>query len=760
MFRQLPLIRALNRLNLFGFLFFLSFVLWVIAFRGFLSAKLNLSSDAIPYYEHFYYFIDNISQGVYPLWEPTRDNGAPVEFFLRRIGSYNPAYLFIVILYKLGLPLYNSYIFFLAFYYFLGLAGFYLVAKLIFRDRFIAFTAYLLLMFSSLGTRIFDSYMHLTFVPLVWFFYFLLAFGMSQRRQYFLGVTLAAMVLFSTYLPFYFITIFLTFLICYAGLYFSFFKNTLAGLWRFAKLNKSFVVICGFCFILSVLPTALMFKDISSGDLILPARQGVSKLSPQEMESVAEKYNKEGPAEGQLRGELPPSLVVPEQVTSEWGIEEDLAFTKEYYSDLKEFRFAVIYVPIFAIVLLFSGLPAVLSRKFIFLFLWGYLMYLISSPAGTPIYQFLYGHIFYYKYFRNLHFFLWLIILPVFILFLTEQLRLLLQFTPQNIKQKWGLWAFLAVVHAGLLWYQFSEGEPLVSTYLALALSLLFFSLYFLAALRDKKEWLSVLILIVIAAQPLEVYFYLSQNADKLEALDAYRYRWNRHYLRYHMALPLKEDAPTGHLTAEAFLERIGAESFLDRRPSQLYMGMRWVDYLNSNIHPAVMAQYLRSIFIAYDNIEPIDKNNIDLENIAKSFAVNRNTAFVFRDEFSQEGGFPGGSSASPEAQYIARDSNEFKVLAYEANYVKVKTNFPAKKFLVYNDAYHDGWKAFVNGRQVKIWRANVAFKGLWVPAGENIVYFRYGAWWRYVLNWALMAVFQAVFFCLIIFGLTKNQTR
>src|ERR1043166_5232587 len=86
----------------FRCLFVFSFLLWVFAFRGFIFCKLTLASDAYAYYEHTKYFIDGLMRGVFPMWDPTRDQGVPNDFFLRRIGAYNPVYLLIVVLNKIG----------------------------------------------------------------------------------------------------------------------------------------------------------------------------------------------------------------------------------------------------------------------------------------------------------------------------------------------------------------------------------------------------------------------------------------------------------------------------------------------------------------------------------------------------------------------------------------------------------------------------------------------------------------------------------
>ena len=45
-------------------MFFLSMALWIFAFRDFITSKLALDSDAISYYIHINFFIDQITHGI------------------------------------------------------------------------------------------------------------------------------------------------------------------------------------------------------------------------------------------------------------------------------------------------------------------------------------------------------------------------------------------------------------------------------------------------------------------------------------------------------------------------------------------------------------------------------------------------------------------------------------------------------------------------------------------------------------------------
>ena len=123
-------------------LFALSFLIWIFSFQGFLFGKLSLSGDAMAYYEHFEFFYNSITRGVFPFWETTRDSGVPTELFLRRIGENNPFYSLIFVLNKAGVPYLRAYLLFLALYFFLGMIGFYKMARHILKDETSAFAAY------------------------------------------------------------------------------------------------------------------------------------------------------------------------------------------------------------------------------------------------------------------------------------------------------------------------------------------------------------------------------------------------------------------------------------------------------------------------------------------------------------------------------------------------------------------------------------------------------------------------------------------
>ncbi|MCA9398783.1 MAG: hypothetical protein KC618_03455, partial [Candidatus Omnitrophica bacterium] len=338
--------------NLHLLLIILSFFVWIFCFKGFVFNQLSLESDAIAYYEHFQYFTDNISRGVYPFWEAGRIKGIPAEFFMRRIGSFNPLFGYIVIQSFFEIPFRFTYLSFLALYYFLGVVGFYLLALRIFQNKTVALVTYLLFMFSSIGTRMFDSYFLLVVIPMIWFFYFLVSFACHQKRHLFIGIIFTLMILATTYVPFFFINILLTFILCYSIFYLKESGRFLQNSFRFVIKNKIFTGLCTICLGVSLMPGILLWQDAGGGL--------VDKKGP---EFALTQRNASGEAENAISVGL-------ETITS-WGIEEDILYAVSF-EDMRTFKFAILYIPVFAYIILFLGLACRIRKRLLFFFVWGF----------------------------------------------------------------------------------------------------------------------------------------------------------------------------------------------------------------------------------------------------------------------------------------------------------------------------------------------------------------------------------------------------
>jgi len=66
------------------------------------------------------------------------------------------------------------------------------------------------------------------------------------------------------------------------------------------------------------------------------------------------------------------------------------------------------------------------------------------------------------------------------------------------------------------------------------------------------------------------------------------------------------------------------------------------------------------------------------------------------------------------------------EIVGYENQKVEIKLNARAQGWLLLLDTYYPGWRAYLDGREVRIYRANRFFRAIPIPAGEHRVIFRY----------------------------------
>jgi uncharacterized membrane protein YfhO len=79
-----------------------------------------------------------------------------------------------------------------------------------------------------------------------------------------------------------------------------------------------------------------------------------------------------------------------------------------------------------------------------------------------------------------------------------------------------------------------------------------------------------------------------------------------------------------------------------------------------------------------------------------------------------------GDAPAAPPAP------GEVQVVSYAPNEVRLRTRSAGAGFLVAADAWYPGWEAAIDGQPARLYAADVAFRGLRVPAGEHRVEMRF----------------------------------
>ncbi len=66
------------------------------------------------------------------------------------------------------------------------------------------------------------------------------------------------------------------------------------------------------------------------------------------------------------------------------------------------------------------------------------------------------------------------------------------------------------------------------------------------------------------------------------------------------------------------------------------------------------------------------------------------------------------------------------KILEYAPKHVVIEAEAVAPGMLVLADSYYPGWRAFIDGRETKVYRANHMMRAVFLPSGRHRVEFRY----------------------------------
>ena len=702
--------------NLTAIFLTVAFFVWYFSLREFFEGKYWLMGDANVYYEHFRFYIDQIGKGVYPLWDPSRDCGVPAEFYLRRMGTYNPFLFLILFFVKLGIPHKIAYFTFLAGYYFLGMIGFFFLSKSLFKDSRLAFIAFLLLMYSTLFSLLFNSFIVLVFTPMFWFYFFVLEFSRQQHRLFLFGAVFCLMILFQTYIPFYFLSILFVILILTVCIYLKEFLGFLSASFQFLRNDKIFSLICILLVLLSIVPGYLFFKEGAAGEFVMPNRHGVSDIDN--------------------------SLSVPMQTTATGGVMA-INFAQDLFADYSKIRLGNFYIPIFVHVLILLGIFIAIDRFMIFLSLLIFAVYCLSVYGAGPVYKFLYENVFFFKYFRNFQFFLWLVMLPGYILIGVAHLRVFVRQTfTERSKIVYSILIFLIHISFGFILLR--SGNRSAFSYLTLFLSLVFFWAFF--NFKFSKEFYEgkhlrdgsavcflVFVLFLTAVQPIRIYQDLMKNS--IVQTDPYRYEFPKPY--------------------DAFV--FSPDSYADPRPIKTYYSTKWFRDFYENIPVKILNEYLGHKLRVYDGVQLLSDDPSGYRKLEAILKGEDNLAGVFLSTDKENALFADASkgfgSLGQKIFIPLENSPVLEVLHYDVNSISIKTNFERPKFIVYNDCFYRGWQIFVNKKEGVIFRSNGAFKGFFIPAGESVVFLRFSGVSIYLGHWVLGVIYLfSLVYLLILF--------
>ena len=703
--------RALDRWAEILFLL-LPAAFWLGMFWDFLSGQIVVNVDTNANYTIYKYLFNNLLNGVVPLWNPYINSGVP-NVLIASVGLLNPLIAALSLLHFAGFNYYQIFILYLVIYYFLGALGFYLLARQIFSEKSDALLAYWLLLFSGMGAMLFNQiYLLQIFVTAVWFFYFLFRFARRFSKRDFAGMVFVLMVMTYSYLPPYFIVCFVLFGFSWGCLFPAQIKDFFRGVGHFIKKEYRGVGLSLVLLFVAAGAFVVTQQGYGRGDLFLLGRHTWGTVPPANLES--------------------PRMTLNE--TAFFGTLGERMVGGRILSQLDKFPYTsdfLFYLPIWVYLVIVLACFVDFDRKrFVLLFLITTL-YLLSLGAAFSVYPFLFSGIPFFQYFRNL-FLYSAFLLPLLILLAVSQWRALLQVRRTTVSQKGVGTIVMSLLHLALGGWMWAQGNVLTSSYVTVALSWLLTILIIWDRVFMNRYLLMLSLLTLCLIEPWEVFAH---------------YRFNAASFRCRM--------PAQHVVPEFSYSRSGVLAdnddscrMLKTREYQEYwhgMEMRDSDGLSGN-KPLVISKwtcllerqnvekedfrkYVRHKIWVYDNVRTYLDTPQDREDFYRIFKERLNLAFVFGEpQHPISIGRQADRARTKDlpAQAVSADSEPFHVLHFDVNQVSLATNFAQRKFLVYTDSYNQNWRVFVNGQPQKLYRANVAFKGVLLPPGKNVVAFRY----------------------------------
>src|SRR3989338_8025827 len=599
-------------------LFLAPFALWLGLFWGFLSDRATIVQDTFTFYASVKYFLDNLQLGLYPLWDPSVLWGAPATLNIRPIGEFNPFLLLTLFLNRLGFDFYHAFILYLVTYYFVGVLGFYFLAKELLKDKNMAYLAYLMLMFSSLAMTVLSQVnMLLLFVPVVWFFYFAFRFFRKWERPIFLGMIFSLMIIMTTYLPFYFLTIFSLCIILIAVFYPRRIKEAFVGFRKFFRSQKFVVTIGLVAIVIAFVVPVLSYLEVWKGEIVTPGRHPVDTIAH---------------SSGMKMGY---------QEMSSGGLSTKMSF-QDLFSNLDEVQYendGFFYLSIFAYIVFCLSIFNRVNKRSVALLLIFLATFFIALAEITPIHRFLYSHVFFFRLFRNTYYFL-PFLLSLFILLMCEQLRVLLDKKYEIKNKPWVCAGLVVGIHLAFLVFLIRQGNILWSSYFTWTMSLIFFTSYFLGIFGEKKRVILLTLIILTVLQPITVFFYYNDDALKhyapviRQAISEGRIKPRFSFTRPEQDVYRYETAADPNVPNYFFgWARSAMHDFPGFIAYRCGFPTAWYFYIFEYFTEYAYRNYVKNKFLIYDRVEPLNDLAEARSSIVRIFKTNGAVALISREK-------------------------------------------------------------------------------------------------------------------------------
>jgi len=714
--------------------FILPLLIWAYLYRDILLAWAPVFPETFYIYSIVRFVLDNLRVGVFPLWNPYLLWGVPVQIFLTYIGIFNPVWWGMFFLQLAGVDSYQAFIGVAFLYFLLGQFGVYGLARAVLKDRRAAYGAFLLSLFSSAGMTVGVQYhMVLLFVPVVWLAFFLCRFYQKGTVRYALGAVFFSILILTTYLPLYALVVFLG-----AGLALlltapSVVLNYGRRCRSFALRNRLFSAGMILAVLFSTLPGLLAYNSIQRKEVVVPFRHQGHQVFNQ-------------------------GLAYPDYAAFTDGALAARMSLRDFYADLNELNYGnegILYLGNWAFLVLLLSLPNRVTRRGLFFAVLSLFLSLLTLEKATPVHKFLFQHVFIFRLIRNMHFFN-PFLLTAFILLVSEQFRNLLWEGLDLPSRHWRV-AYIFLIHMAAGLFLLWQSVIHTTTLIVILLSLVF---WIRRTVEKAGEVLSpvawALLVGGVLFQPLEVIGHYQHNAGSVWPLIRDHARIPTRHPTFSFVRPLR---PLFHGSPEE--EHVLTAIYRIRMEDSPGFFMRW-----QNAFPCYWSYFLATYipepefrplsqhkFILYDRVKVLDESlplvrkspagdilpavsgvtsvfeisSLFME-MREAFRWRQNVAFVHASlrDISPSVRVMASRGGDGDPLFVEGTSSQARLKKYTVNGLTLETDLPTDKFLVFTDSFHPGWRAALDGRPVPLYRANLAFKGLVVPAGRHEIEFSF----------------------------------
>jgi hypothetical protein len=600
-------------------------------------------------------------------------------------------------------------------YFWVGAIGFYVLVYKIFKNNHIAFAAYSIFLFSGYGMHffVFQLLDVLIFVPVIWFFYFILSFFESPEKKYLFGITLILMLAATTYIPFGFILNAGIGLLCLSAFYWKEIVPTAQRVFTFFLRHKCVTFFCLFYIIFSTMPL-LMWRAVSADP------QYVIDIDrrPESSRDVAETSQK-----------AVDKVSIPAMVT-----------LSDLFDNLDSSSQIMPFVSIFIYGAFWLTLFTQMNRRSYVVFCSFFLLFVISCGSIFPVHPWLFQHLKIFRIFRNYIFFFPELI-ALAIIFLMGRLQYFNQSRPISRKGKclFSVWGILSFVGMIIFLKQFDY--IIITSYLTVALTIIGFFIWVWKDNIDKKVFFIAITLIALV-QPLE-FFHIMRTRVNREVLP-------QPVLTTQFSFSRPEKG-TSHNEGHSFLYRYKILKDESGFTNEGFYGLKYVQDLHRNVPAQFLKDYIQNKFYFYENWQVVSSEAEPWEDLKRTFADEKAPALIFGDSV------PAPQENKPSKRIAVRENTDLLyVNDFNVNGILMTVNLPTQRWLVYNDTFHTNWRCYIDGKPAPIFRTNYAFKGIKIDAGRHMVKFIFGNPAAYIFPWALLGAI-AVFWIITISSFLKG---